>query len=54
MTTAKGNRTPVVLTVKNGDRFREVSIDYHGGLRYPHLQKIGTGDGGLDRLLTAR
>ena len=27
----------IELLVKNGDRFRTVKIDYHDGLRYPHL-----------------
>ncbi|MBY0520084.1 MAG: peptidase M61, partial [Sphingomonas sp.] len=58
ITTAKtDNRaaaTPILLIVKQGDRVEERRIDYHGGLRYPHLAKIGTGEGGLDRLLTAK
>ncbi|NNM77536.1 M61 family metallopeptidase [Sphingomonas sp. ID1715] len=45
---------PIRLTVKGDDRFREVGIDYRGGLRYPRLEKIGTGEGALDRLLAAR
>ena len=51
---AKGTKTPIRLLVKNGDRFRDVAIDYHDGPRYPRLQKTGTGETGLDRLLTAR
>jgi hypothetical protein len=31
-----------------------VSIDYHDGLRYPHLVKTGTGESGLDLLLQPR
>ena len=54
ITAAKGNRQPIALTVKSGDRVRDVTLDYHDGLRYPHLQKVGAGEGGLDRLLTAR
>jgi hypothetical protein len=33
---------------------REVGLHWHGGLRYPKLEKIGTGDGGIDLLLRAR
>jgi hypothetical protein len=34
------------MIVKRNDLFRTVSIDYHGGLRYPHLTRIeGTPDG---------
>ena len=45
---------PIMLIVRQGDRVEERPIDYHGGLRYPQLTKIGTGEGGLDRLLQAR
>ncbi len=51
---AKDSKEPVRLTVKGHDRVREIAIDYHGGLRYPHLQKVGTGDTGLDKLLAPR
>ena len=40
---------PIRLTVRNGEHFGEVSIDYRGGLRYPRLERTpGTPD-----LLTA-
>jgi hypothetical protein len=29
-------------------------IDYHGGLRYPRLEKTADGEAGLDRLLAPR
>jgi len=51
---AKGNTAPIRLLVKSGNRYRDITIDYHGGLRYPRLEKIGTGEGGLDRLLKPR
>lgn len=51
---AKDSKAPVVLLVKAGEEVRSISIDYHGGLRYPHLVKVGTGETGLDRLLTPR
>lgn len=54
VTAAKSTTTPIVLFIKNGDRVSETTIDYHGGLRYPRLEKIGTGEGGLDRLLKAK
>jgi hypothetical protein len=40
--------------VKNGDRLRDLTVDYHDGPRYPRLQKTGADETGLDRLLTAR
>jgi predicted metalloprotease with PDZ domain len=51
---AKTSKDPIRLLVKNGERLDTVSIDYHGGPRYPRLEKIGTGEGGLDRLLSPR
>ena len=54
ITAAKGGKAPVMLTVKSGDTFRTVGLDWHEGLRYPHLEKSGAGDGGLDRLLAPR
>jgi predicted metalloprotease with PDZ domain len=40
ITAAKGGTAPVSLIVKDGDHFRTVAVDYHGGLRYPRLQRI--------------
>lgn len=51
---AKGTKELVRLLIKKGTRYREIAIDYHEGLRYPRLEKIGTGEGGLDRLLAPR
>jgi predicted metalloprotease with PDZ domain len=51
---AKGGKDPIRLIVKSGDRVREVAVGWNDGLRYPKLVKIGTGEGGLDKLLTAR
>jgi predicted metalloprotease with PDZ domain len=51
---AKGGKQPVQLWVRNGERYRQVALDWTGGLRYPRLQKIGTGETGLDRLLAPR
>jgi len=31
--------TPMTLIVQNGEFFTNVSIDYHGGERYPHLER---------------
>ncbi|HVJ02463.1 MAG TPA: peptidase M61 [Sphingomonas sp.] len=51
---AKTSKEPIRLLLKSGDRYREVAIDYHGGLRYPHLVKTATGEAGLDKLLQPR
>jgi len=42
---AKNDKTPIRLLVKDFNEFRTVSIEYHGGLQYPHLERIqGTPD----------
>ena len=51
---AKTDKAPIRLMVKEFDRYRTVQIDYHGGLRYPHLERIeGTPDY-LTPIFTAR
>jgi predicted metalloprotease with PDZ domain len=54
ITAAKDGKDPIRLIVKSGDRVRDVAVQWNGGLRYPKLEKIGTGDGSLDKLLSAR
>nr|WP_295670207.1 peptidase M61 [Sphingomonas sp.] len=51
---AKTSKEPIQLLTRTGDKITNATIDYHGGLRYPRLEKIGTGEGGLDRLLAPR
>jgi len=36
---AHDGKAPIQLIVKSGDRYRVVDIDYHGGLRYPRLER---------------
>ena len=52
ITAARGTRDPIRLLVKRGDLYDELAIDYHDGLRYPVLERVGTGASGLDALLT--
>jgi hypothetical protein len=42
------------LLVKNGDRYSTVRIDYHEGLRYPHLERDAGVPPRLDQILDAR
>jgi len=45
ITAAKGNQAPIKLLLKYQGSLRTVAVDYHGGLQYPHLQRIeGTPD----------
>ncbi len=39
---AKSGREPIELLIENEDFFRTYSVDYHGGERYPHLERIST------------
>lgn len=42
---AKGGTAPINLLIKQGSNFRTIALDYHDGLRYPHLERIpGTRD----------
>jgi predicted metalloprotease with PDZ domain len=40
ITAAKGTSVPINLLIKQGNNFRTIALDYHGGLRYPHLERI--------------
>lgn len=51
---AKDTKKPITLLVKDGHEYRTVAINYVDGLRYPNLEKVGTGEGSLDLLLKAR
>jgi predicted metalloprotease with PDZ domain len=45
---------PIELLVKEFDRYRTVKIDYRGGLRYPHLERIPGKPDYLTPILAAR
>ena len=47
VTAAKGQGGPIVLLVNSFDHLSTITLDYHGGLLYPHLERI---DGTPDRL----
>jgi predicted metalloprotease with PDZ domain len=51
---AKTTKLPIELIVKNGDRFRVLTLDYHDGLRYPHLERDPSAPARLDDILAAR
>jgi predicted metalloprotease with PDZ domain len=41
---AKGGKEPIELLVENEEYFHNYRIDYHGGERYPHLERNGKPD----------
>ena len=51
---ATKSRSPIELLVKNGDRYRTVRMDYHDGLRYPHLERVASVPARLDEIFAAR
>ena len=51
---AKNGVSPIELIVKIQDQFKVVKIDYHGGLRFPHLERDPAVPARLDDLLTPK
>jgi predicted metalloprotease with PDZ domain len=51
---AAGAKPPIELIIKTGDRFMVASLDYHDGLRYPHLERDVSQPSRLDDILLAR
>jgi len=51
---AQTDKAPIRLLVKDFNRFRTISIDYHDGLRYPHLQRIAGKPDLLSKILAAK
>jgi predicted metalloprotease with PDZ domain len=51
---AKTNSAAIEFLIKNGDRYSTVRIDYHDGLRYPHLERDASVPARLDRILDPR
>jgi predicted metalloprotease with PDZ domain len=54
ITAAKKSTAPIQLLVKENNQYRTVAIDYHGGLRYPHLTPVDSQTKRLDDILAPR
>ncbi len=54
ITEAKTAKEPLELIIKTADRYKVTRIDYHGGLRYPHLERDASVPARLDDILAAR
>jgi len=37
---AKGSTAPIHLLVKQGHWYQKMDLDYHEGVKYPHLERI--------------
>ncbi len=48
---AEKSKEPIKLLLKREDQFVTVTLDYHGGLRYPHLERVETVPDRLDAIL---
>jgi predicted metalloprotease with PDZ domain len=51
---AHSRQQPIELIIKTGDRFMVANLDYHDGLRYPHLERDTAEPARLDEILSAR
>ena len=51
ITNAKATRQPIQLLIKDGELYKTVPVAYYEGLRYPTLEKVGSGRSSLDALL---
>ena len=51
---AQSTKSPIELIIKSGDRYRVASLEYHDGLRYPHLERNASGNARLDDIIAAR
>jgi len=50
----KDKNAPIELLVKNFDEYRTLKVDYHDGLRYPHLERDAGKPDTLTELFKAR
>jgi predicted metalloprotease with PDZ domain len=51
---AHSRQRPIELILKTGDRYMVANLDYHDGLRYPHLERDTAQPARLDEILSAR
>jgi predicted metalloprotease with PDZ domain len=54
VTAAKTSTGPILLLVKDNNLFTTVAVDYHDGLRYPHLTSLPGRPPLLDAILTPK
>jgi predicted metalloprotease with PDZ domain len=47
----KGN-APIKLLVKRDGEFLTLNLDYHGGMRYPHLERVESKPARLDAIFS--
>jgi predicted metalloprotease with PDZ domain len=48
---AEKGTEPITLLLKDRDTIKSVALDYHGGLRVPHLERVAGTPARLDEVL---
>lgn len=51
---SRGSARPIELEIEYGKTVRTYRIDYHGGARYPHLERLPNQPNRLDEMISAR
>jgi hypothetical protein len=51
---SKEAAVPMEFIIENGSYFKTVTVDYHGGLRYPHLERATGVSDALTAIAKAR
>jgi hypothetical protein len=51
---SKDTKTPMEFIVDNASYFKVVDVDYHGGLRYPHLERVADANDVLTTIAARR
>ncbi len=54
ITASRSSSEPIVLILKDADRYVVATLEYTGGLRYPHLERVPSAPAVLDDILTAK
>ena len=54
ITSAKNNKAPIELLMKYQSEYRTIPVDYHDGLKYPHLVRIEGKPDYLSQIIAAR
>ncbi len=54
ITAAKSSKTPIELLMKYQSEYRTIPVDYHDGLKYPHLVRIEGKPDYLSQIIAAR
>jgi predicted metalloprotease with PDZ domain len=49
---AEKTQDPIKLLLKRDDKFLTISLNYHGGMRYPHLERVESAPDLLDPILS--